>query len=102
MCFKKQMLTIVDGMAMLYYCFDAGYEIPLSYTILNHHIFNTKSLLYSSALGILFNPDTAWDEKKQIYKERGRIFKTSHICQSATGNKHGLTTIVIAASILML
>lgn len=55
--------------------------------------------MLATTLGIEFDPDKSWDEREQIYKASGHIFKTNHICQSAEGNKDGLWTSVIAAAV---
>ncbi|MBI4779602.1 arginine decarboxylase, pyruvoyl-dependent [Candidatus Falkowbacteria bacterium] len=55
--------------------------------------------MLATTLGIEFDPDKAWDERKQIYISSGNIFKTTNICQSAEGNKDGLWTTVIAVAV---
>jgi len=55
--------------------------------------------MLATTLGIEFDPDKAWDERKQIYISSGNIFKTTHFCQSAEGNKDGLWTTVIAVAV---
>lgn len=55
--------------------------------------------MLASTLGIDFNPDTAWDEREQIYKASGKIIRTSNITQSAQGDKNGLWTTVITAAV---
>lgn len=57
--------------------------------------------MLASTLGIEFNPDTAWEEREQVYKASGQIFKTTNIVQSAEGNKDGLWTTVIASAVLL-
>ena len=57
--------------------------------------------MLATTLGIKFDPDQAWDERKQVYKASGHIFKTKEVCQSAEGNKHGFWTTVIAAAVLL-
>ena len=57
--------------------------------------------MLATTLGIDFDSDTAWDERKQVYKASGHIFKTKSICQSAEGNKNGLWTTVVAAAVLL-
>jgi len=78
-----------------------------------HHAFGQKAeiageyaedlaaTMLASTLGIEFDPEIAWEERENVYKASGRIFKTTHICQSAEGNKDGLWTTVIAAAILL-
>ena len=58
--------------------------------------------MLASTLGVEFDPDKAWDERKQEYMASGNIFKTTTICQSAECNKNGLWTTVIAAAVLLL
>ncbi len=55
--------------------------------------------MLATTLGIPFDPNQAWDERKQVYRASGHIFKTKQICQSAEGNKAGLWTTVIAAAV---
>jgi len=55
--------------------------------------------MIATTLGIEFDTNKAWEEREQIYKASGHIFKTSHICQSAEGNKDGLWTTVISVAV---
>ncbi len=55
--------------------------------------------MLATTLGIPFDPNQAWDERKQVYRASGHIFKTKQICQSAEGNKGGLWTTVITAAV---
>lgn len=57
--------------------------------------------MLATTLGIEFDPDKAWDERKQIYKASGHIFKTTNISQSAEGNKKGLWTTVVTAAVFI-
>lgn len=57
--------------------------------------------MLATTLGIPFDPNTAWDERKQIYNASPDIFKTRHIVQSDEGNKDGLWTTVLAAAVLI-
>jgi len=58
--------------------------------------------MLATTLGIGFDPDLAWDERKKVYRASGHIFQTRHICQSAEGNKNGLWTTVIAAAVFVM
>lgn len=58
--------------------------------------------MLATTLGIAFNPETAWDERKQLYRASGRIFRTRNICQSAVGSKIGISTAVIAAAVFII
>lgn len=57
--------------------------------------------MLATTLGVEFNPDTAWDEREQIFKMSGKIVRTFNITQSALGNKDGLWTSVIAAAVFI-
>lgn len=57
--------------------------------------------MLATTLGIEFDPNQAWEEREQIYKASGHIFKTTNICQSAEGNKNGLWTSVVAAAVFI-
>ena len=58
--------------------------------------------MLATTLGIPFDSEQAWDERKQIYKASDYNFISRHICQSAEGNKFGLWTTVIAAAVLVI
>ena len=58
--------------------------------------------MLATTLGIAFDPDEAWDSRKQVYKASEYIFKTTNICQSTEGNKHGKWTTAIAAAVMIL
>ena len=57
--------------------------------------------MLATTLGIPFDPDQAWEEREQIYKASGHIFKTTHLCQSAEANKDGLWTTVLSAAVFV-
>jgi arginine decarboxylase len=57
--------------------------------------------MLASTLGIEFDVDKSYDEKKEIYKISGKIVRTTNITQSARGHKNGLWTTVVAAAILI-
>lgn len=59
--------------------------------------------MLATTLGLEFDPDDAWDSRKQVYKASDYIFKSSNICQSAEGHKTGkLWTTVISAAVMIL
>ena len=57
--------------------------------------------MLATTMGIPFDADKAWDEKKQIFKTSGMIIKTSNITQSAKGEKSGQWTTVLAAAVFV-
>jgi arginine decarboxylase len=57
--------------------------------------------MLATTLGLEFDPQTAWDEREQLYKASGQIYKTFNITQSAEGDKTGIWTTVIAAAVML-
>lgn len=57
--------------------------------------------MLATTMGIPFDPEQAWDEKKKIFKTSGMIIKTSNITQSAKGDKNGCWTTVLAAAVFV-
>jgi arginine decarboxylase len=57
--------------------------------------------MLATTLGVDFDSNLAWDERKQLYVSNENIYKTINICQSAQGNKDGLWTTVIAAAVFL-
>ncbi len=58
--------------------------------------------MLATTLGIEFDSSKAWEEREQIYKTSGHIFKTSNFVQSAEGNKDGFWTTVIASAVFLI
>ncbi|KPJ89610.1 MAG: pyruvoyl-dependent arginine decarboxylase [Spirochaetes bacterium DG_61] len=58
--------------------------------------------MLATTLGIPFDPEQAWDERKQVYIASGHIFKTSQISQSAEGKKNDLWTTTLAAAVFLM
>ena len=57
--------------------------------------------MLATILGVDFDPDKSYDEKKEIWRISGQIVRTTHITQSALGHKDGLWTTVVAAAALL-
>lgn len=57
--------------------------------------------MLATTLGIDFDPDKAWDERKQEFKISGNIVRTQSVAQTALGDKNGLWTTVIAAAVFL-
>lgn len=55
--------------------------------------------MLATTLGIEFDLETAWDERKQRFRASGKIIRTNNICQSAEGKKDGFWTTVVAAAV---
>jgi len=57
--------------------------------------------MLATTLGLEFDPETAWDEREQLYKASGQIYKTFNITQSAEGDRSGIWTTVIAGAVML-
>jgi arginine decarboxylase len=57
--------------------------------------------MLATTLGVDFDPDTAWEEREQVYKASGHIFKTTNITQSAECNKQGKWTTVLSVAVFL-
>lgn len=57
--------------------------------------------MLAMTLGIDFDVDKSYDEKKEIWKMSGKIVRTTNVTQSAKGDKNGLWTSVVAAAIFV-
>jgi arginine decarboxylase len=57
--------------------------------------------MLATTMGIQFDPESAWQEKEQLFKTSGMMIKTANMTQSATGDKGGLWTTAIAAAVFV-
>jgi arginine decarboxylase len=53
--------------------------------------------MLATTLGIKFDPNVAWNERKQVFKMGGDIVRTQNITQSAIGKPNLWTTVVACA-----
>jgi arginine decarboxylase len=57
--------------------------------------------MLATTLGVQFNADTSYDDRKEIWRISGEIVRTHNVTQSAIANKNGLWTSVVAAAMLI-
>ena len=57
--------------------------------------------MLATTLGLEFDPDKSWDEKKEVYRLSNKIVRTQNVTQTAVGDKQGLWTTVIAAAVIV-
>ncbi|HMA66217.1 MAG: arginine decarboxylase, pyruvoyl-dependent [Desulfosalsimonadaceae bacterium] len=57
--------------------------------------------MLANTLGIEFDPDKDYDERRDIYKMSGKIIHSRHISQAALGAEGQLWTTVLAAAIFV-
>jgi arginine decarboxylase len=51
--------------------------------------------------GVDFDQETSYDERKELWKISGQIYRTMNVSQSAVGDKRGRWTTVVAAAVLI-
>lgn len=57
--------------------------------------------MLATVLGVEFDPDKSWDEKREIWRISGKFVRTASITQTARGDKDGRWTTVICAAVLI-
>lgn len=57
--------------------------------------------MLATVLGVDFDPDKSWDEKREVWRISGKIVNTRNVTQSAQGQKDGLWTTTLAMAILL-
>jgi arginine decarboxylase len=78
-----------------YHSFDENEEKASAY------VEDLAATMLATTMGINFDLNKTWDEKKQIFKTSKLIIKTSNITQSAKGRKGGKWTTAIAAAVFV-
>ena len=68
---------------------------------LRDHAEDLAATMLATTLGLEFDPDKAWDERKQEYKMSGRFVRTLGVEQTSRGDKNGLWTTVLAAAVFL-
>ena len=69
--------------------------------IIGDYAEDLAATMLATTLGLSFDLDKAWDERKQEYKMSGRFVRTQNVAQTAKGDKNGLWTTVIAAAVFL-
>jgi arginine decarboxylase len=57
--------------------------------------------MLATTLGVPFDEDSSWDERQELWKLSDKIVRTTHITQSAIGQR-GVWTTVLSAAVLLL
>lgn len=55
--------------------------------------------MLATTLGVPFDPDASYDERREIWRISDEIVNTSNITQTAVGDKNGRWTTVVAAAV---
>lgn len=65
------------------------------------YVEDLAATMLASSLGIDFNPEEGYDERREIYRMSGKIVETKSITQTARGNKRGKWTVAVAAAVFL-
>ena len=57
--------------------------------------------MLATILGVDFDPNTSYDERKDIWRVSDKIVTTRNVTQSAIGDRDGLWTSVVAAAVFV-
>ena len=57
--------------------------------------------MLATTLGLEFDPESAYDERKEIYRMSGKIVRSQNTTQSARCDKHGRWTTCVAAAVFV-
>ena len=57
--------------------------------------------MLATTLGLEFDPESAYDERKQIYRMSRKIVRSQNMTQSARCDKHGRWTTCMAAAVFV-
>jgi arginine decarboxylase len=65
------------------------------------YVEDLAATMLASTLGIEFNPDAAWDERKRVYAMSNLIVDTQSIAVAAVGAPRGDWTCVVASAVFL-
>ena len=57
--------------------------------------------MLATTLGVDFDPDKSWDEKREVWRLSNRIVHTQNVTQTALGSRERHWTTVIAAAVFV-
>ncbi len=57
--------------------------------------------MLATTLGLRFDPDDAWDSRRQAFRLSGKIIRTANVTQTARGEKNKKWTSVVAAAVFI-
>jgi arginine decarboxylase len=67
----------------------------------SEYVEDLAASMLASTLGIEFNPDAAWNERKRVYEMSSLIVDTQSIASAAVGAPRGEWTCVVAAAVFL-
>ena len=70
-------------------------------TVAGDYAEDLAAQMLATVRGVEFDPETSYDERKEIWKISGEIYRNMNTCQSAVGDKRGRWTTVVTAAVLI-
>lgn len=70
--------------------------------VASDYVEDLAATMLASTLGIDFDPNVSYDERKEVYKMSGKIVRSQSITQTAKGDAKGRWTTAIASAIFLL
>ncbi|MGD8560912.1 MAG: arginine decarboxylase, pyruvoyl-dependent [Desulfarculaceae bacterium] len=58
--------------------------------------------MLANTLGVEFDVDQSWDEKRQVFRMSGKIVRTRNITQTANGPQDGKWVTTVAAAVMVM
>lgn len=68
---------------------------------LGDYVEDLAASMLASTLGVEFDPEAAYDERKEVYRMSGKIVHTRSTVKTAAGDKDGLWTTVLSAAVFV-
>jgi arginine decarboxylase len=68
---------------------------------IGEYVEDLAASMLASTLGIEFNPDAAWDERKRVYEMSNLIVDSQSIAAAAVGAPRGEWTCVVATAVFL-
>jgi arginine decarboxylase len=65
------------------------------------HVEDMAASMLATTYGLDLDPETAYDERREIYKAKNLVVKTQATVQTAKGDKDGKWTTVVAAAVFV-
>ena len=69
---------------------------------LSDFVEDMAATMLATTLGIDFDPDTDYDERREVYRMSGQIVRSQATVQTAEGDKDGRWTTVIATAVFLM
>ena len=78
-----------------------NYEKYLGPLIFSEYAEDLAASMLGTILGVQIDPDLAWDERRELWKISGKIYRTRDMTQSAIGKSNGIWTTTVAAAVFV-